>query len=562
MRKIITILLILASTFGYSQTVQTLTIQTQATTQVPIASPTQSGLVKIGSNLFINANGTVIRLGGSVGTSAVLSQLNNTTNFATFNVDTATIVFVTDTITRGIFSLYTGTDSADGGMIFNDALSRKWKRLTKDNKIYLRWYNVYPFTDYVGNVSVPFKKARDYILKHQNQFQILQLDPCIFNTWYKFDETMDITGIKLYGAGGQGRKPSTRFNFRGDIPCFTITGGYTEVKDVEVTNGISASIYDSASHSFIIKGRVRFENVYIPYNRNGNGYQIIGDDSINNPRYSVFINCQALTCNNGGYIKGKYAGNIIFELCNFAQNNSWGMFDIGEIGNIYLTTHFASNSQVNNSGARTADIRTFYPYPDSVYNIIGKHPDSFPTYWYRTNFTGSNQLFDSTRKYYGGGALYANHPNARNQVISVYTEDFQANSIINDKSTWYEGTAGSPIRGGMWQHTFGNNTFFSSTNGIQADTLISNMLSYNFIVNGADAAAVLYNKSPATQNNEHILPDESGYIASGRLTEKTGDPTLADIPLNTWIIWSKTTAPASLKLWANLNGTLRLIKTY
>ena len=562
MKNIITISFLFISAFGVSQSV--LNIQTIPSVQTPIASTTQLGLVKIGDNLFIDNIGNVTRLSQSGGgNGSVLAQLNSTNSFATFSIDTATIVIVTDTITRGLFSIYVGTDSADGGMVFNDGIGRKWKRLTKDDKIHLRWYGLVPRLNYVIDDAPVFRTAIKYIKKHPAEFKALQLDPSIPNTWYLLGSNLDISGIKLLGAGGNGRTPSTFFQVLKNVQPFYIAKGFTEVRDINVRH-YTPDTPDSSSHSFIIRGRVKFKNVNITTNSGGNGYQILGDDStLGSPRYSVFLNSQANFCHNGVYIKGKDAGNIIFELCNFTQNRSWGAFDIGQIGNIYLTTHFATNSQNKFSGARTADIRTFYPYPDSVYNIKGKHPDLFPTYWYRTNFTGSNELFDSTRQYTGGGALYANNPNAANQVISNYTEDFQANSIISPKSTWYEGTAGSPVVGGIWQHTFGNTTFFSGIGGIESDSIITKTINYDTYINDSYYSYSLIRRTPAIENYQYELPIESGTITSARSSEFTRDPTVADIPLNTFKFWSNITAGAqTLKLWVNVNGILRILKTY
>lgn len=477
---------------------------------------------------------------------------------------TATTFLISDSIQGGTFNLYGGNDLPDGGMIFQDGSGRKFLRKTTDDKIFIRWYGLLPSTKNTGSDNPIFVNAINYLKSHKQKFGIIQLEPCIFNTWYRLESTLNISGIKIYGAGGQGRQPSSTFVIAPGFIAFDIRTEYTEVKDIAIRHA-AGNVLDSFNHTFKIRTVVRFENVNITQNYCGNGYDISGcgpalssapDSIFGNPDHSIFINCQASLCLNGAFIKGCDANAMLFQNCNFQQNFIWGVFDNGFLGNTYLTTHWASNSQVNNSGARVGDT-TFYPYPDSVYNIVGKYPPDNPTYWYKTNYTGSNQNWNSTRKYFGGGALWANNPNSNHAVISCYTEDFQANSIISPRSVWYEGTAGSPVKGGIWQHTFGGTTFFTGA-GIFATNVTTDNLNFNSYPNGALATTTIKKNPASTGSAELILPLVSGKLASSKITESTTYPTVSDITYNESLIWLNTSTNI-LRMYVNNRGALTFI---
>lgn len=400
-----------------------------------------------------------------------------------------------------------------------------------------------------------------YLKSHKSEFSTLQFDACITNTWYLVGSQISLSGIRFYGAGGQGRQPSTLFQILAGVQPFDIRGEYADVRDIAVRH-YTGNVLDSFNHTFKIRSVVNFENVNIISNPCGNGYDISGcgpspitaaDSIFGNPDHSIFRNCQASACLNGAELKGCDANAILFQNCNFAQNAKWGVFDNGFLGNTYLTTHWASNSQVGNSGARVNDT-TFYPYPDSVYNIVGKYPPDNPAYWYKTNFTGGNLPWVNTKKYFGGGALWAGNPNSNHAVISCYTEDFQANSIISPRSVWYEGTAGSPVKGGMWTHTFGGTTFFSGT-GIQSDAVSTNALKFNFIQNNANAEAVIQRNTNSNGSTTNTLPLESGTLANSSIKVINRVPTITDIPYNTSLLWLNT-LDNSLRLYVNKQGGL------
>ena len=400
-------------------------------------------------------------------TIANIAVLNTVGEIRTFT-QPVTLVLVTDPIRGGQFNVYTGSDAVDGGIIFLDALNRKWKRVTIGESIHIKWYGVTPYNNNVIDVAPSFRKAIAYIKSHRTEFGILQLEPCLPNTWYFILTPISLSGIKMYGAGGAGRRPSTHFTIAGAIIPFDIRDEYTEVKDISVTHYAIPNSLDSNFHTFKIRTFVKFENVSVYQNEHGNGFDISGcgsspnnspDSIFGNTDHSIFLNCQAQYCLNGAEIYGCDANAMLFQNCNFAQNYIWGVYDNGFLGNTYLTTHWADNSSHSNSGARIGT-DTYYPNPDSLFTIKGKYPPTNPTYWYRTNFTGGNEQWDSTKQYWGGGPLWANNPNSNHAIISCYTEDFQANSIISPRSAWYEGTNGSPVIGGSYEHTvFGTKIF-------------------------------------------------------------------------------------------------------
>ena len=487
-----------------------------------------------------------------------VTTINNVTDFFTLYKNVKTVI-VSDTLRGGIFNLYTGTDTADNGMIFTDATSRIWKRKTNGDQLYIKWYKIVPSNQTAIDHAPVIRRAISYILTHNGTFSTLQFDVCAFNTWYFVASKIYLGGIRFYGAGGQGRNPSTLFQIAAGVQPFDVRTLYADVKDIAVRHYPSFA-GDSSTHSFKIRSVVHFENVSIISNPNGNGFDISGcgpnpttspDSIFGNPDHSIFFNCQVQFCIKGANIFGCDANAMLFQNCNFAQNATWGSYDNSFLGNTYLNCHFATNSQNNNSGVRVIDT-TFYPYPDSVYNIKGKYPPTNPTYWYKSNFTGSNAVWDSTKKYFGGGSLWAANPNSNHSVIGCYTEAYQANAIISPRSVWNEGTSGSTVTGGIWEHTFGGTKFFSGT-GIQANAINTNELDFNFLQGGANATATVLRNINANGSTTHTLPQTSGMFKNDAVLYKAGNPTAADIPNGKWEIYQNTLTGV-IKLWTNNNG--------
>ena len=542
---------------------QVKTVASETNIGLPIiASQQRAGIVKIGSGLNITADGTVSLASGT----ATISTIPYISDFATFSAN-VTAVMVTDSSRGGYFTLYNGKDAVDNGMLFGDALGRKWRRFTQGEKIFMSWYGLTPYNNYSVDVAPTIRKAVAYVIAHPQQFSTVTLDVCKENSWYLIGSQIALGGIRFEGSGGRDRHPGTMFQILAGIQPFDIRTEAANVSNIAVRH-YAGNPLDSFNHSFKIRAFVKFENVQVISNPNGNGFDISGcgpalstakDGIFGNPDHSIFINCQASDCLNGAELKGCDANAILFQSCNFSQNRKWGVFDNGFLGNTYLTTHWASNSQVNNSGSRVGDT-TFYPYPDSVYNIVGKYPPTHRTYWYKTNFTGSNEQWNKTRKYWGGGPLWANNPNSNHAIISCYTEDFQANSIISPRSAWYEGTSGSPVVGGMWQHTFGGNTFFTGA-GIQSKRVNTDALVFPSTVNGGLAESEFF-KDPATTGSQRfMLPNETGTMALTSIKDLPRDPTAADIPNNTSRVWfnSKT---GTVRHYVNLQGKLLVLSEY
>ena len=75
----------------------------------------------------------------------VKGQLLNTVDqIATYNNPYNQLVFVKDTIRGGQFMPYNGASPADNGLIFQDALGRKWIRQAKVDFLDVRWFGAKP----------------------------------------------------------------------------------------------------------------------------------------------------------------------------------------------------------------------------------------------------------------------------------------------------------------------------------------------------------------------------------------------------------------------------------
>jgi len=392
---------------------------------------------------------------------------------------TTKVIFITKDVQAGMFTKYTGVDSADNGMVFKDGLGRRWKRYTEGEKLRIKWYGLKPSTNYYVDDAPVINKALNYIKLHPDEFSILKFDECIFNTWYKIGSTITLSGVSIEGTGVT-KVPTTMFAVSWDIKAFYIPAGpYVNVTNVAVSHAYNynTNYTDSTNHSFDIHTQVHFKNVNILQNQNGDGFHVDAcaglpqtDKNYGNADHSSFEDCQTYACLNGLWVNGCDANIISFTNCSFVFSAMWAVKDNNLLGNRYYNTHMAANSQNKFSGARVNDT-TFYPYPDSVKNIIGHYPPTSPAYWYKTDFVGGNEQWISTRQYYGGGPVYAVNVNANNRFTDSYTESFQPASIIGPRSTWSEGLNGAAVVGGVFEHNY-NQTKFNSGN-VAANSFIA-----------------------------------------------------------------------------------------
>ena len=563
MKNTFIIILTLSTSYSFAQQTSVLNVTNgNAPILAPVASPNTLGTIKVGANLSITGDGTLNATagwgGGSIGTSKI-GVLNNVTSFASFT-DTINSVIITDTLRGGLFTVYTGTDLVDDGMIFAGNGTRKWKRVTLGEELFARWYGVFPNNGTVNNAII-IGNAISYVKAHRQEFGVIKLEPCPAPNAYYISTKMDLSGIKIYGSGGTIGNPSTLFRIAPNLSPFDVRGPSLDLKDVAVTHIGTGNVLDSSVITFKIRTVVNFENVYVLNNPNGTAFDISGcghspsnspDSIFGNPDHAVFINIGAKNSINGARVYGCDANAILFQNCDFSDNKIWGVYDNGFLGNTYINTKFDNNAQGANNGAIVNGLH-YYPQPDSVYNIVNKNPLTNPSYWYVGAKATNNAAWVSTTKYWGGGPIWAANPNSNFVMTSSSADSLQGSVVLSPRSAWYEGRLEAGIIGGIWQNTKNSKTNFFGT-GIAADVITSKILRFQNTIGG-----VTYNSDlkalPILGSKEYYLPDQTGTLGLSNIKVLNRAPTITDIIYNENKIWYNT-LDSTLKLYVNLGGSL------
>jgi len=423
-------------------------------------SQTQQYIGKNGE--IISANyATDAKVSDSLRNVIDYTTISSVSEFAAFNKYAKTVV-VTDTLRGGFFNIYTGSDTADNGMIFLDALGRKWLRKVEGNAINIRWYGLNPYNNYAVDDAPVFRVAIDYIHKHANTFTQLYCPRGTpdNNSWYLLGSTLTLQEVELIGDGLQ-QTPLTLFQVLPDVKAFYIPAlnHVGSGNHVNVTN-IAVRHYDPVTsatnnHSFDIRCFVNFTNVNVVYNKCGNAFNIIAcgsalDSTRGNSDHSNFSYCQGNSSLNGLYIFGCDANIMNFSNCSWVSNKYWGSYDKSLLGNIYINNHWSNNGKEGDCSAIYAGL--YYIAEDST-NNVGKRPDLHPEYWYPVSFAVGAATWDTTRLYHSGGVAAVIDINAFSKFISPYTEYYQPGGmLLNARSTTEGGDNPNLIRGGLNIH--------------------------------------------------------------------------------------------------------------
>jgi hypothetical protein len=138
----------------------------------------------------------------------------------TSNLNTAiTTIIIADPIRGGTFTKYSGTNTADNGMIFTDANAQKWLRETpNDGIINVQWYDArsYKVSAFV-DARPKFLAAISYLNSHAN-FNTLYIpaDTTGYsedaNTGYYISDSLVFNkSIKIIGGGNENIKTKLIF---------------------------------------------------------------------------------------------------------------------------------------------------------------------------------------------------------------------------------------------------------------------------------------------------------------------------------------------------------------
>lgn len=394
--------------------------------------------------------------------------LNSISELTSYN-GAAPQIMITDSIRGGIFYKYSGTDAADNGIIFSDALSRKWKRqLGSAGMVSAAWYGL--STSAAINTSTnynSFMACYNYVVTHR-----MSSDITIPQGTYNFNQTITIdTSISIRGVGNfYDWKtvlvfPENTTAFRLKTKEGSLLNTVVDISDIEVRgnanyNNPGTLTLDSAKHAFDISCIVHFSEVNVN-GYAGNGFNIDacatpGASNFGNSDNSYLIYCGASLCNNGIYINGCDANIITIHNSNFTLNRRFGIRDNGFLGNNYQKNHSAYNG-VYKTFCTVLYNGVYYVAinPDSLINI-NKQPDINPTYWQVITFTPFTvNTWNNSTKYYQGGSTFIENVNNYSLILGGYTEGGQPPIRNKGRSLSIGGDNGSGISEGAYIYANG-----------------------------------------------------------------------------------------------------------
>ena len=339
-------------------------------------------------------------------------------------VDSTKQLYIADTVLGGTFNIYTGNDAVDTAIVFQDALNRKWKRNIPNGALDIRWFGAQPsyFDCYYA-----IQKAISYQLSHKGTYVYI---PNIGAYFYS-SQTIVINGnVIIKGDPAPFFSPTSKLLFPANKTGIKLLTGQLSMNDIFVDHsGYSGA--DSTAHGIELHSFAVFNNVSAS-NASGNNLHIDACyvDGTNSDQ-STFINCAFHgALNNGVYITGCDANIMIFTNCVSSDNNHWGFYDNGFLGNTYVQCQ-AANNGVKQDVIITYNSRGYVARNWIVTNNVNQKPDVVnSSFWALAEGYGTRNAWDSTKKYYSGGAFASVNANAYSQYQNCYTEGYQSPSMF------------------------------------------------------------------------------------------------------------------------------------
>lgn len=390
--------------------------------------------------------------------------LNNVTDFAGF-IGFANSVIVKDTLRGDRFEIYTGTDAVDNGMIFADALGRKWRRWTGDGiDVNITWYGA-STSNTPANNATAFEAARDYIYAHPNSFRRIKIPG---NTGkYRISRQIKFTGpVDIVGdeglSGNVGQQPATKLSWPMNVRGLFFQA-YQYPFTCKISNLSVESEFDYIPRdtTALIETRVKLhiDNLYVPY---ASGHALVykaalGGDSTTNPifgdaSYSILNRIEIHEAITGILTEGADANHIRVNFYESYANKRYGFDDNSTLGCHWNNVSF--NGNANGSFTDAATLVTYgglyyqaLPLHDTTLLGIGKRPDLNPTWW-REVTPRAALAWDTTKHYWSGGGYILRHPSGESSVQKPYTEgDQPMNNIWGSRGYVNDGTNGAGTMG-------------------------------------------------------------------------------------------------------------------
>lgn len=396
----------------------------------------------------ITASGAILKTGNNVD----LSSLTSVTSIASFSNSSITSLVILDEFRGGIFDVYLGNDVSDNGVVFTDALSRKWKRRLYDDKINIKWYGAISTTNGSNNDAyTPIIGARDYCYNH-TQYTLYMPADTTGQAKYYVSTTLNFSrSIKILGD-----RKSQLFFPQGIAGMKFIEANGDQGLNVSVENlqleTTLSSTFDSTKHGLEANCVIHLKNIVVE-NFQGDGVYIHGCAIPNNPNWgnSDGSSVEKVQCNynnNGIHFDGCDANVIAIKNTQCTSNRRWGVLDNGFLGNYYsncITTNnaYSKNVVVIYGGKKYAAL----PASDGL--NINKQPDLYPNFWVETLANLSpDSVWNNTRPYYSGGAYAVLDPNNKSTLVGCYSEGGQPASIMGQRAVVVSGDHGAGTIGG------------------------------------------------------------------------------------------------------------------
>lgn len=394
------------------------------------------------------------------GNAQVLASLKNIGSYS----GSRQLIFVADSLMGGIFYRYGGNLPADGGIIISDKAGGKWKRYISDNRIRPEWFGA----DKSNKDNYPyFMQAINYIYQTDNasgtnplfSSSILQLS----GVEYNISKTLVFS--KHISIEGQGTRyePATTLHFPANttglsfIETPAIAGYSVNVKNIAVTmDNVAADKYDMNAHAIIINCVANFENVSVVF-ASGDGIHIDACGSpaaanYGNADASTFVNCKVRNCNNGVFVNGCDANQIVFHSLWAVANRRWGFYDNGFLGNHYYSPQCDFNG--GNQSVVTYGNPVKYYLAIHAENLVNmkQPPDAANSQYWLEISPRNGAPWVPGKRYYTGGAYAIVNPNASATVIGAYSEEGEAPALLGQRVLNIGGDQGSDVIGGSYLH--------------------------------------------------------------------------------------------------------------
>lgn len=422
---------------------------------------------------------------GSFSQVAVLTNVSDIISFAGAN-DSA--IIVRDTIRGGTFSLYSGSNPVDSGIIFIDALSRKWIRQNVD-AVNINWFNAK--TDGTDNRQVILNAIQS--AKLNLSIVKIYVPGTSNNVFYHVSDSITINDyIELSGDG-----PGSKLKFAAHKKGLTLSNPgthYSIVKNISIIGEAASAagnraLWDSSKHGIIIKSPVYFTNVWANY-FDGCGFYIVNslNDASNpgNSNTSTFTSCHAYyNLLHGIYVRGGDANAMSFTNCDVVGNGATGYYDKSFLGNHYTSNHAATNGSPELSFQRGLVKSGGIVYACIKDTTVGIAPPN-AAYWQNigTDWMAYPYVLDynSATVYYAVAGYILEGGNQYGTLVGNYCELDQAPGYIDYRNIDFGSNIPTRNISQTLYASLGNvrsKSFFASDVGITASWLYGgNMSSY------------------------------------------------------------------------------------